>query len=373
MPRRFHLFFVILLLSQYKLPAQTGQSSFHSDQSDFAQATSPRSWHFPRDHGQHPEFRTEWWYFTGNLKNKEGRRFGYQLTFFRTALLPQPVARTSRWAFRDAYIAHFTITDVERSKFFYDQRVARGTLKLADSARDSLQVYAGDWSAEGGNTIIRLKAAASFGSISFLLKNNRSPVLHGQNGLTPKGHQPEEASYYYSMPHLETSGVLRVGETAFEMTGASWMDHEFFTGLEKSEAQGWDWMSMHLSDSTAIMCYLWRTPEGTILPFSGGSLMPADGSRHPIRLSDFKATPFSWWTSAKTGGKYPISWKLKIKDYQLELTSPVENQELDTRATTGVIYWEGYVEIRGKKGNLPVSGLGYLEMTGYADATRPNP
>ena len=310
----------------------------------FAQAVAPRIWQFPRDHGRHPEFRTEWWYFTGNLQDKAGRRFGYQLTFFRTALLPQPVARASRWSFRDAYIGHFAITEVEGARFHYDQRVARGSLNFADSALDSLMVHVGDWSVEEHNTIIHLKAEADFGSISLFLENKGTPVLHGKNGWVHKGQQPEEASHYYSLPRLKTSGALRIGEGTFQIEGMSWMDHEFFTGSENVEMQAWDWMSLHLADSTSVMLYLFRARDGTTLPSTGGTLILAEGSR-PIKSSDFEATPISWWTSARTGGKYPISWKLKIYDYQLELTTPVKDQELDTRATTGVIYWEGYCVI----------------------------
>lgn len=364
--------FLIFLFSQDKVLAPAAQPSFRSDQRHFAQATAPRTWQFPRDHGRHPEFRTEWWYFTGNLQNREGRRFGYQLTFFRTALQPQVVARASRWAFRDAYIGHFAITGVERSQFFYDQRVARGSLNLADAAPEALKVYVGDWSAEERDRIIHLRAEAEFGSITFLLENQLAPVLHGQNGLTRKGHLPGDASQYYSLPRLPTSGALRIGEDVFQIEGTSWMDHEFFTGLEQGEVQGWDWMSLQLSDSTAIMLYMFRAPEGTTLPSSGGTLMYADGTYLPLQRHDFAAKPSAWWKSAKTGGKYPVSWQLKIKNYQLELTTPVSNQELDARATTGVIYWEGYVEISGRNGNLPVEGVGYLEMTGYAGAVRPN-
>ncbi len=347
-------------------------TSFHASPKTFAQALAPRAWQFPRDHGQHPEFRTEWWYFTGNLKNQEGRRFGYQLTFFRTALLLNPVARTSQWAFRDAYIGHFTITDIKTKKFYYDQRVARGALQLANSASDSLAVYVGDWSAKGGNDSIRLNAEAAFGGLAFLLESQRSPVLHGQNGLARKGRQLEEASYYYSRPQLKTGGALRMGEDTFAVEGVSWMDHEFFTGPEKSEVEGWDWMSLHLSDSTAIMLYLLRAHDGNILPFSGGTLIFPNGTSRGLRMNDFAAEPFSWWTSSSTGGKYPVGWRLKIGNYWLELTTPVPSQELDTRATTGLIYWEGYVEVAGKNGDRSIDGVGYLEMTGYVKAARHN-
>lgn len=365
----------VLCLDQTVSSAQikTGQEQETlSIKSSFAQATTPRIWQFPRDHGRHPEFRTEWWYFTGNLQNKQGRRFGYQLTFFRTALSPEAPARTSRWAFRDAYIGHFTITDVEQSKFYYDQRIARGALHMADACADSLEVHIGEWSAKGGNAIIALKAEASFGSIGLQLVNKSPPVLHGENGLARKSHLPEEASYYYSLPHLSTSGNLRLADQFFQIEGLSWMDHEFFTGPEKSQLAGWDWMSLHLSDSTAIMLYLLRAHDGKTLPQSGGTIISANASPRTLRIDQIEATPLAWWASPKTGGKYPIRWRIKISDYQLDLTTPVENQELDTRATTGVIYWEGFIEAAGQKGDHPLSGQGYLEMTGYARSVKPD-
>ncbi len=345
-------------------------ASIHAVARTFAQALAPRTWQFPRDHGQHPEFRTEWWYFTGNLASQEGRRFGYQLTFFRTALLPEPVWRASRWAFRDAYIAHFALTDVEAEKFHHDQRVARGALNLAHAVFDSLKAHVGDWSMTGGNGGMQLKAESSFGSISFSLDHDRPPVLHGQNGLVRRGQQAGEASYYYSLPDLRTIGTLRLFDQAYQIEGVSWMDHEFFTGPEMGEAQGWDWMSLHLSDSTAIMLYLFRDRERNILPASGGTLIFGDGSQRQVRMSDFEVSPLSWWTSSKSGGKYPISWKLRIDNYQLELTTPVKNQELDTRTTTGVIYWEGYIEATGSSGGERIQGTGYLEMTGYAGVSK---
>jgi predicted secreted hydrolase len=150
------------------------------------------------------------------------------------------------------------------------------------------------------------------------------------------------------------------------------MDHEFLTGPEQAQVHGWDWMSLQLSDSVAIMLYLLRAQNSARLPFSGGTLISADGSYLPLHMNDFVAMPVAWWKSDASSGKYPISWQLKIKNYELELTTPVKHQELDTRATTGVIYWEGCVEIRGKNGDLPVEGAGYLEMTGYAGAVKPN-
>ncbi len=332
---------------------------------EFVQAVAPREWQFPRDHGKHAEFQTEWWYYTGNLRSAKGRRFGYQLTFFRNALSIEPPTRQSRWAFRDGYVAHFTITDVDQQKFFYDQSMSRGALGLAESANDSLAVRVGAWSIEGGNAAMRLQAESEFGHIDFKLENTHAPALHGRNGFVQKGEQSSEASYYYSLPNLKTQGSLRLGEDSLLVEGTSWMDHEFFTSPRQSQIAGWDWFSLRLSDSTAIMLYVLREADGTLSSFSGGTVISKNENVTPISFGSFEASPQSWWRSDATGGEYPIAWQLKVAEYELRITTPVENQELGTRTTTGVIYWEGYIEVSGTKRGQSLNGLGYLEMTGY--------
>ncbi len=335
---------------------------------EFAQVLAPRVWQFPRDHGKHGEFQTEWWYYTGNLRSADGRRFGYQLTFFRNALMAAKPARASRWALSEGYVAHFTITEVEGQRFFYEQRMSRGALQLAEAVQESLAVHVGAWSAVGENSSMRLQAESEFGSIDLRLAETRAPMLHGKNGLLQKGSQAGEASYYYSSPHLKTSGRLLFGADTVQVEGTSWMDHEFFSSVKQSEVAGWDWFSLHLSDSSAIMLYLLRDVEGKVSRFSGGTLLHGSDSPKPLSFDAIEASPQSWWRSAATGGRYPIAWRLKIADYELHVTTPVENQELDTRKTTGVIYWEGYIEVRGKVKGAPIRGMGYLEMTGYAQS-----
>jgi len=333
---------------------------------EFARLLAPRVWQFPRDHGKHEEFQTEWWYYTGNLRSAEGRRFGYQLTFFRNALLVAPPARQSQWAFREGYVVHFSITDIERQDFFYEQRMSRGALELAGAAQESLAVHVGAWSARGGNSLMRLQAESEFGSIDLRLEETRAPMFHGKNGMLQKGSQADEASYYYSLPHLRTNGRLLLGADTFAVEGTSWMDHEFFSSVKQSEVAGWDWFSLHLSDSSAIMLYLLRDANGKISRFSGGTLLQGSDSPKSLSFDAIEASPQSWWRSAATGGRYPVAWRLKIAGYELHVSTPVENQELDTRKTTGVIYWEGYIEVSGKVKGAPLRGMGYLEMTGYA-------
>ncbi|MCI0694162.1 carotenoid 1,2-hydratase [candidate division KSB1 bacterium] len=345
-------------------------------QSDFAKVDKPWIWQFPRDHGQHPEFQTEWWYFTGNLRAENGRRFGYELTFFRQALAPSLLPRQSSWAFRDAYVAHFAITDVEQERFYYDQKTARGALNLAGASATSLAVHLGEWSArqedqeaDENNTAgskIHLHAASAFGKIDLTLAPTKPPIFHGDRGLLPSSALPGDAVYYYSLTSLQTEGTLVVGGESWRVQGASWMDHEFFTSHPHADVTGWDWFSLHLSDSTEAMFFRFRRADGSHSPYSVCTFIHHDNAGRHLAATDFELIPQDWWTSPASGGKYPLAWKIKFLNYDLQLSTPVKNQELDTRRTTGVIYWEGYVEVVGKKGKRPISGEGYLEMTGYA-------
>ncbi len=346
-------------------------------QSDFAKVEKPWIWQFPRDHGQHAEYQTEWWYFTGNLRADDGRRFGYELTFFRQALAPSLLPRQSSWAFRDAYVAHFAITDIEQERFYYDQKTARGALNLAGASATSLAVHVGEWSvrqenaetdgnhATGGK--IHLRAISSFGKIDLTLAPTRPPVFHGNRGLLPNSALPGDAVYYYSLTSLQTEGTLMVGGESWRVRGSSWMDHEFFTSHPNADVTGWDWFSLHLSDSTETMFFRFRRADGSHSPYSVGSFIHRDNMSRRLTVNDFELMPQDWWTSPASGGKYPVVWRIKFLDYDLRLSTPVKNQELDTRRTTGVIYWEGYVEVAGRKSTQAIRGEGYLEMTGYAE------
>jgi predicted secreted hydrolase len=358
-----------LLLFAFSAPALT--------QSDFAKVEKPWAWQFPRDHGRHHEFQTEWWYFTGNLRAENGRRFGYELTFFRQALAPSTPLRQSQWAFRDGYVAHFAITDVENERFQYDQKIARGALNLAGADSTVLAVHLGDWSAQQedqetdennmAGSKIRLHAASAFGKIDLTLTPMKPPIFHGDGGLLPSSALPGDAVYYYSLTSLQTEGALAVGGESWRVRGASWMDHEFFTSHPNADVAGWDWFSLHLSDSTEAMFFRFRRADGSHSSYSACTFIQRDNASRHLAAKDFELIPQDWWTSPASGGKYPVVWKIKFLDYDLQLTTPVKNQELDTRRTTGVIYWEGYVEAVGKKGNQKIRGEGYLEMTGYVE------
>lgn len=340
-------------------------------QRKFLQAVDARDFIFPRDHGRHDEFQTEWWYITGNVKNPQGREFGYQLTFFRRAVTPEINARRSAWAFRDLYASHFAISDISTKRFDYDQRLARGALGIAHVATDSLGAHLQSWSMRQEQENIILHAVADFGAIDLVLRSDAAPALHGQNGLAKKGSQAGQASYYYSLPHLPTSGMLKVGGEEFAITGVSWMDHEFGSNQLPPEDAGWDWFALHFPDRVEVMLYLLRRRDGSFAPYSAGSLM-RDGRvvRH-LDADDFIAKPVKWWTSPHSGARYPVAWEVEVDDYKLKIDAAFENQELDTRNTTGVIYWEGPVQVSGERNGKQVNGAGYLEMTGYAPHAAP--
>ena len=334
-------------------------------QTNFARAEKIWQWKFPRDHGRHPEFQTEWWYFTGNLKAEGRRRFGYELTFFRQALAPTILPRPSRWGFRDGYVAHFAITDVENEKFYYDQKAGRGALNLAHADSVALAVHLGDWIAQQEGDAIHLRAASTFGTIDLSLTPNKPPVFHGNFGLMLNSSLSGDAAYYYSFTSLYTEGRLTIAGDSLRVSGSSWMDHEFFTSHPASGVTGWDWFSLHLSDSTEIMLFRFQRADGSSSPYSAGTFIQRDGSGLRLTARDFELIPQAWWASPASSGNYPIAWKIKFLDYELQLRTPVKNQELDVRRTTRNFYWEGYVEVAGKRGARAMRGDGYLEMTGY--------
>jgi len=340
-------------------------------QKGFATADEMWPWKFPRDHGRHDDFKTEWWYFTGNVKSSDGREFGYQLTFFRSAMSIESITRRSAWAFRDIYAAHFAISDITGMRFHYDQRFSRGALGIAEASKDSLAVHLQSWSMREINGSIHLSAAADFGAIKFILKNDFAPALHGKQGLAKKGARPGQASYYYSLPRLPTRGTLSIGEERLSVAGVSWMDHEFGSNQLAEEDAGWDWFSLHLPDSVDVMLYLLRRRDGTFAPYSAGSVMRGGRLARHLAREDFHCQPTAWWTSSQSGARYPVEWKLEFEDYVLKVSAAFENQELDARLTTGVVYWEGYVNINGERNGRRIVGEGYLEMTGYAPNASP--
>jgi predicted secreted hydrolase len=333
-------------------------------------AQGSRTWSFPEDHGAHGDYRTEWWYFTGTLSSPSGDfTGGYQLTFFRTGLKEDPAIPENPWSVRDLYLAHFTLTEVPGGKFHWTERVSRTGPGLAGAKDGDLEVWLNDWKAVRTGGDIHLQARSGEMTLDLTLIPRKPPVLHGKNGLSVKGPGPGQASWYYSMTGLDTKGDIRLPEgKVFKVQGKSWFDHEFGSNQLAVDQAGWDWFGLHLSNGTEVMIYMLRKTDGSLEPASSGTLIGVDGSPVHLALEDFRIQPVGSWKSPASGGTYPSGWRIGIpgEDIEITVTPVLRDQELVTRATAGITYWEGAVTLRGRAGGDEITGGGYVELTGYA-------
>jgi predicted secreted hydrolase len=332
----------------------------------FARALKPREFSFPIDHGAHNQYRTEWWYFTGNLSNAQGRRFGYELTFFRFALNPDMPVSKSAWRSNQIYMAHLTLTDVENERFYTDERFSRAGNGLAGASDKNYRVWLYDWSAEardGADFPLRLAAKSDEFAIDFMLRATKGPVFQGENGLSRKSDEPGNASYYYSYTRLATEGSVNIGGALFSVSGNSWMDREWSTSSLSNEQVGWDWFALQLSDGSELMFYQLRRKDGSVDRNSSGSVVLADNVKVPLKAQDATIRVLATWTSPHSKIRYPSSWRLSVPGQRLELdVAPLIN---DQELNVSVRYWEGAVSVKGTKDGRPVSGQGYVELTGY--------
>jgi predicted secreted hydrolase len=342
------------------------------DDAGFARALGPRAFAFPADHGPHPAFRTEWWYYTGNLETAGGRHVGVQLTFFRTALAPPArgasIARASAWGASQLYLAHFALTDTAAGRFYASSRLSREALGLAGARSRPFRVWLEDWSAAGedpGGFPVRLRAADGDVAIDLVLERGKPVVLQGDRGWSRKGPEPGNASYYYSFTRMLAHGTVRVGTESLAVSGLAWMDREWSTSALGPELGGWDWLALQLDDGRDVMVYRLRRRDGAPDPHSAGILVAADGTPRPLAREDFALEAIDHWTSAASGVRYPSRWRLSIPgaELRLEITPRVAGQEL----VVGPRYWEGAVRIQGSAGARPVSGQGYVELVGYGE------
>jgi predicted secreted hydrolase len=323
----------------------------------------------PADHASHPEYRLEWWYYTGNLDAADGRRFGYQLTFFRVGVDPAP-ANPSRWAVRDLYMAHFAVADVAGGRHRAAEKLSRPAPGWAGARTDRYHVWIDDWSVrlEGGRHRLTAASAAPPFRLDLTLEEGKPSALHGDRGYSRKGSTPGNASHYYSLTRMPTRGTIVVDGADVEVTGTSWMDHEFGTSfLEKSQA-GWDWFGIQLDDGTDLMIYKLRGRDGSIDAHSSGTLVRAEGQTTPLDPSLFTLTPGRVWQSPTSRASYPLEWRVEIpgSSLALQVTPAIDAQELHANLQTGIAYWEGAVDVRGTREGKAVTGRGYLEMTGYS-------
>ena len=353
----------------------------HAASSRYQLALPGYGYAFPRDHGSHPAYSTEWWYYTGHLKSKSGQEFGFQATWFRTALAPA-IKRQSKWATRDIYFAHFALTDASGKRFYFSDKIGRGALGLsgADAGKTAPRVHVGDWNLQfgtgNGNTQnIHLGATSdqsvtrgkAFG-IRLAFRALRPPTIHGERGVSQKSAGVGRASHYYSFCNLATTGQVELNGETLQVSGQSWFDHEFGSSQLEPDQTGWDWFSIQLDDGRELMLYHLRLTKGRVEPLSSGTLVERDGHTRHLKLSDFRLTPVARTTTA-SGTSYPTSWKIEVPSLGLSLVSSpaLPDQELrPVRSGVDLSYWEGLISLQGTAKGRPITGHGYLELTGYA-------
>ncbi|MEW6097723.1 MAG: carotenoid 1,2-hydratase [Pseudomonadota bacterium] len=323
---------------------------------------------FPRDHGAHPEYRIEWWYMTGVLRSAESRLYGFQVTFFRSRTQVDP-QHPSRFAASQLLFAHAAVTDVAAGRLMHDQRLARAGFGVATAALEETNVHLRDWQLrrEAVGPHYRAHVAAHDFTLDLRAAETQPALLQGDAGYSRKGPEPEQASYYYSKPQLAVHGELSLGGHREAVQGRAWLDHEWSEALMHPEAVGWDWIGMNLDDGAALTAFQLRRRDGTAL-WAGGSYRPASREARAFAVHEVRFVPQRWWRSPLTGARYPVEWWVETPLGRHRVRARVDAQELDSRASTGAVYWEGLSELLGADGRR--LGHGYLEMTGYVDRLR---
>jgi len=364
------------MLAQTGLLIALAACSYAAAEDGFKAVTGPCGLSFPADHGSHPEYRTEWWYYTGNLKADGGHRYGFQLTFFRSGLEPPAKRkhwpeRASAWRSDQIYLAHAAITDIANGRHLQAERMARPVLALAgvEQTPATVRVHVHGWQTAIAPEGHRLQADTDGFSLHLDLKPVKPPVLHGDNAYSLKGQSPERASCCYSFTRLQAAGNLVVEGERHAVQGSAWMDHEFSTAPLQPGISGWDWFSLQLDDQTEIMFFRLRESDGSVNPASSGTLVFPSGKWQHLKNTDVRLRPLSHWTSPHSGARYPIAWHLRSTALQLDLTltASVKDQEMRTPRSTQVVYWEGSLVATGTRKGEKIDGSGYLELTGYAE------
>jgi predicted secreted hydrolase len=344
---------------------------------NFLSVTGPCNLEFPKDHGVHPGYRTEWWYYTGNLHSETGDQYGFQLTFFRSQISPPGADRKwprhpSAWRTRQVYLAHAAVSDMAGKRHLRAEDVSRAALGMAgvNQAGHHIKVFLKNWSAqiEADSHLLKVNTADFSYELNF--KPAKPAVLHGERGYSLKGSTPERASCYYSFTRLEGQGSITLGGDTVAVSGSAWMDHEFSSSPLEPGIAGWDWFSLQISDYTEIMVFLLRTAKGGVHAASCGTYINADGITRKIANEEINVEVLDTWRSKQSDARYPARWRMQIAPLSIDLriTSNLADQEMRTLGSTGVKYWEGSVSIKGTKNKHLVDGEGYVELTGYAGA-----
>jgi predicted secreted hydrolase len=362
------------------LPTAKGAAA--NDKAGFHLALPGYEYSFPRDHGSHPPYQTEWWYFTGHLESvRSAKKFGYELTFFRRALIPELKNRRSKWATRDIILAHLALTDESGRRFYFSDRASRAALGLAGAQTAQLsrnpRIWLNDWNtqffdSEGKEQHIAARGTDERSSTPFSVqlaqRALKKPVVHGENGVSQKADGRGQASHYYSLTRIATKGKDEVAGETYQVTGESWFDHEFGSNQLAANQAGWDWFSIQLGDGRELMLYQLRLKNGAVDAHSSGTLVEKDGRSQHLRRDDFQIEVTGWWQSPHSRAKYPAGWEIRLPKQSIELRvePTLADQELDTKHSTGITYWEGSVSVRGAQHARALTGRGYVELTGYA-------
>lgn len=366
--------FTLMIVVPNFVAAQTAPTTAPKTPTGYVMATQPRAWHFPQDHGRHDGFKTEWWYFSGNLADAAGRAFGFQLTFFRVSVSPLNVPPTSSLYLGDIHFAHAAVSDLSGQRFYFKDIIQPKPTSQPAAEQDRLAVALDDWSAtmlptanEKSGDIV-LSASDPSLAIHLTCQPGVGPVLEGPGGVSRKGEQPDQASYYYSLIRMPTAGTLTAGGKTFTVTGQTWMDHEFSSNALGPDQVGWDWVGLSLKDGRSLMIYRLRN-KNIDASFLSGTLIDAAG--HPTYLDEHQFTFVGSdpWKSP-SGGAYPQTWSLRVAGLPpMTVRSRMPGQELRTDHTTKIDYFEGSCGVFGPAGE-PL-GDGYLEMTGYVKPMNP--
>ncbi len=333
-----------------------------------ARALPARALRFPRDHGAHPDLRTEWWYITGAVASASGdREFGFQLTFFRSRV-DATQGMSSRFAARQLVFAHAAVTDVQGRRLWHDQRIARAGFGVAEASTEDTRIRLRDWHlARSADGVYTAHLPAGEFTLDLRFSPTQPVLVQGAEGLSRKGPQPEQASYYYSVPQLATTGSIILQGRRFQISGKAWLDHEWSEALLHPDAVGWDWIGMNLDDGSALTAFQLRRRNGSAL-WDGGSFRSASGSVYIASRGETQFSAQRRWTSPLSGASYPVEWMVRTPAGSYTVRALVDAQELDSRSSTGAIYWEGLSDLLDSQGRRV--GRGYLEMTGYAQRLR---
>jgi predicted secreted hydrolase len=339
-------------------------------ESQYSVALPGYRYEFPRDHFDHPEYQTEWWYYTGNVKSADGHRFGFELTFFRQGV-SRDGANTGAWDVRDLYLAHLALSDLEGGRFYHTERTNRAGPGIAGVNRSDGRLWNGNWQIQWKGDDQTLRAVDPRFELRLALRSAKPPVIQGENGASQKAAGAGHASHYVSLTRLATSGTIMLNNRTFEVSGLAWMDHEFFTHQLEKDQVGWDWFSVQLDDNTELMLFRIRRRDSSIDPYSAATFVDAHGQAAHLRSTDFSLQPSGTkWTSPVTKATYPVQWKIIVPKFELELDvkTPLPSQELTgggANVTLTPSYWEGAVKYEGTRAGAKIGGVGYLEMTGY--------